>query len=99
MVAPTREEKTVQVSLESKDFFGKLLKDIIVDILSDYCIFHCSMVSLDMLDAICSKLFFTGDDKSAEEFSCHILAAYPKLNDCRGLEILKVSGISRKSFL
>ncbi|CAL8378706.1 unnamed protein product [Boreogadus saida] len=45
------------------------------------------------------RLTFLGDEDSAEEFKCHILAAYPKLNDCRGFEILKVSGMTRSKNL
>ncbi|CAL8234591.1 unnamed protein product [Boreogadus saida] len=45
------------------------------------------------------RLTFLGDEDSAEEFKCHILTAYPKLNDCGGFEILKVSGMTRSKKL
>ncbi|CAL8356410.1 unnamed protein product [Boreogadus saida] len=45
------------------------------------------------------RLTFLGDEDSAEEFKCHILTAYPKLNDCGGFELLKVSGMTRSKKL
>nr|XP_055030745.1 uncharacterized protein LOC129419609 isoform X2 [Misgurnus anguillicaudatus] len=45
------------------------------------------------------KLTFFGDENSAEEFKCHILTAYPKLNSCGGFELLRLSGMTRSKKL
>lgn len=48
-----------------------------------------------MNDVTLICIHFTGDENNAEELRSHIMTAYPKLGDCGGFELLRMSGMTR----